>query len=102
MSAAHKGRTAMVRTSSPLRAKRLIQGRELAVSIAQPPTLRELVFDAANLCTILAMLFDLYAISATLKDRNYHLAIALGQMSAMCVPISLVCKAAKKIFIHPF
>ena len=48
------------------------------------------------------MLFDLYAISATLKDRNYHLAIALGQMSAMCVPISLVCKAAKKIFIHPF
>jgi hypothetical protein len=72
----------------------------LAVSAALPPTLRELVFDAANLCTILAMLFDLYAISATLKDRNYHLAIALGQMSAMCVPVSLDCKAMH-IFNHP-
>ena len=82
-------RIAMVRAASPPRTKRLIQGRELAVCIAQPPTLSQLIFDAANICTILAMFFDLYAISVTLKDKNYHLAIALGQISAMCVRFRL-------------
>jgi hypothetical protein len=66
-----------------LRAKTLIQGRELAVPVVRPPTLFELIFDAANLCTILAMLFDLYAITSSLRDKNPHLAIAFGQMSAM-------------------
>jgi hypothetical protein len=75
----------MARASSPPRTKRLIQGRELAVVALLPPTLLELIFDAANLCTIIAMLFDLYAIAVTLRDKNYHLAIALGQISAMCV-----------------
>jgi hypothetical protein len=75
----------MARASSPPRTKRLIQGRELAVPVSQPPTLLELIFDAANLCTILAMLFDLYAIAVTLRDKNYHLAIAFGQISAMYV-----------------
>jgi hypothetical protein len=75
----------MVRASSPPRIKRLIQGRELAVVISQPPALIDLIFDAANLCTILAMLLDLYAIAVTLRDKNYHLAIALGQFSAMYV-----------------
>jgi hypothetical protein len=85
--------TSLMASSSPARTKSLIQGRELAVPITRPPTLLQLIFDAANVCTILAMLFDLFAIAVTLRDKNIHLAIALGQMSAMCVhhPAAPVC-----------
>jgi hypothetical protein len=80
-------------TPSPVRTKSLVQGRELAVPTTRPPTLLQLIFDAANICTILAMLFDLFAIAVTIRDRNIHLAIALGQMSAMCVhhPVPPLC-----------
>ena len=73
----------MAAGSSSLRTKSLIQGRELALPAARPPSLLQLIFDAANMCTILALLFDLFAIAVTLRDKNVHLAIALGQMSAM-------------------
>ncbi len=74
---------AMAATTSPVRVKSLIQGRELAVPASRPPSLRELMFDAANVCTILAILFDMFALAVTLRDKNFHLAIALGQISAM-------------------
>ena len=73
----------MAAGSSSLRTKSLIQGRELALPVSRPPSLLQLIFDAANMCTILALLFDLFAIAVTLRDKNVHLAIALGQMSAM-------------------
>ena len=89
-------------TSSPLRTKCLVQGRELAIPAVVPPTLRQLIFDAANVCTILAMLFDLFAIAVTIRDKNIHLAIALGQMSAMCVPdFSLRCLSKQKKTENP-
>ena len=55
----------------------------MAVPASRPPSLRELMFDAANVCTILAILFDMFALAVTLRDKNFHLAIALGQISAM-------------------
>jgi hypothetical protein len=87
----------MSTTSSPVRIKSLIQGRELAVPGTRPPSLRELMFDAANLCTILAILFDMFAIAATLRDQNIHLAIALGQLSAMYARTRKACSYRSRI-----
>jgi hypothetical protein len=74
--------SAMAASSTLLRTQSLDQERE-PVSPSRPPTFLQLVCDAANLCTLLAVLFDLFAISVTLRDKNIHLAIALGQLSAM-------------------
>ncbi len=74
--------SAMTASSTLLRTKSRDQEREPAPP-PRPPTFLQLVCDAANICTLLAVLFDLFAISVTLRDKNIHLAIALGQLSAM-------------------